>query len=202
MRISFAGDQVGGPPSGWVSRNSDPGQVYHVLSENGRHFLRAVSHGMSIQMGYEKRWPLREYPILRWQWRAEIFPEHSDERIKAGGDSVLGVYVVFGSWPFIKSIKYIWSDTLPVGETFESPFSSKARIIVVRSGRADARKWVTERRDVLADYRRLYGEGCTAPVARGIAILTDADNTRSLAIGDYGGFETLPAGGDAAVLPQ
>ncbi|MGA3174423.1 MAG: DUF3047 domain-containing protein, partial [Syntrophorhabdales bacterium] len=62
---------------------------------------------------------------------------------------------------------------------------------VVRSGRAQAGMWITERRDVLADYRRLFGEN-KSPVARGIAILTDSDNTHSRAVGDYGFIKTLP----------
>jgi hypothetical protein len=51
--------------------------------------------------------------------------------------------------------------------------------------------WITERRDVLADYRRLFGENKSS-VARGIAILTDSDNTHSRAVGDYGFIKTLP----------
>jgi hypothetical protein len=161
-----------------------------VQVEGGEKFLRAVAQDVSVHLGYEKRWPLGEYPILQWQWRAMLFPTHSDERKKAGGDSVLGLYVVFGHWPFFNSIKYIWSDTLPVGESFNSPFSSKARIVVLRSGRALTGTWVAERRDVLSDYRRFFDDRAT-PVATGIGVLTDSDNTHSRAIGDYADIESL-----------
>jgi len=95
------------------------------------------------------------------------------------------VYVVFGGWPIPSSIKYVWSDTLPVGETFDSPHSSKTKVVVVRSGRSMIGKWVTEERNVLADYRGLFGEGENNPTAKGIALLTDSDNTNTRAVGDY-----------------
>lgn len=189
--ITFRGDEIGKPPQGWGARNGDPGQVYIVQSEEGKKYLHAAADGVSVAIGYEKAWPLGEYPVLQWQWRAVTFPSNSDERKKSGSDSALGLYVVFGRWPFIKSIKYIWSDTLPEGETFNSPFASSTKEVVVRSGRAQAGMWITERRDVLADYRRLFGENKSS-VARGIAILTDSDNTHSRAVGDYGFIKTLP----------
>ena len=74
----------------------------------------------------------------------------SDERDKSRNDSVLGLYVIFGHWPFIKTIKYIWSDTLPAGSLFSSPYSSTTRTVVIRSGRSQQGTWVTEKRDVLA----------------------------------------------------
>ena len=70
-------------------------------------------------------------------------------------------------------------------------YSSGAKMVVVRSGRTDMGAWVTEERNVLEDYRHLFGETERNPVARGIAILTDADNTRSHATGDYADIKVL-----------
>ena len=49
---------------------------------------------------------------------------------------------------------------------------------------------MTEKRDVLADYLRIYGEAEKKPVVSGIGILTDADDTHSRSIGDYADFRT------------
>ena len=70
-------------------------------------------------------------------------------------------------------------------------------MIVLRSGPPLDEEWVTETVDVRRDYERLFGE---APGrARGVAVLTDADQTKSRAVGDYGPFRVCPAGpGDAA----
>ena len=184
--LNFEGDEVGKFPSGWSSRDKENMiKTYTVQAEAENKFLHADSRGTSVQIGYEKKWELKDFPILRWRCRAQTFPEGTNEREKSGNDSVLAVYVVFGGWPIPSSIKYVWSDTLPVGETFDSPHSSKTKVVVVRSGRSMIGKWVTEERNVLADYRGLFGEGENNPTAKGIALLTDSDNTNTRAVGDY-----------------
>jgi len=193
IHISFEGSEVGKPPTGWASRNGSAAEVYSARSEGGKTFLHADARGSAVQIGHEIAWSLKELPFLEWQWRAVLFPLNGDERRKATNDSVLGLYVVFGRWPFIKAIKYIWSESLPVDTSLDSPFSSRTKIVVIESGQGLAGRWVTERRDVLADFHRLFGDGETAPAARGIGLLTDADNTNSRAIGDYGDMEMLGA---------
>ena len=161
------------------------GRVYSVQAEDGHQFLHADAKGISVQIGLEKAWGLEEFPILRWRWRARTFPEGTHEREKSGNDCVLSVYVVLGGWPVPFSIKYIWSDTLPAGTAFDSPHSSRTKVFVVRSGRSLAGKWVIEERNVLADYRSLFGKEEKNPSARGILLLTDSDNTMTRAVGDY-----------------
>jgi hypothetical protein len=196
IHISFGTDEIGTFPSGWQSRDKiNMVKVYSVQAEEGTQFLHADALGQSVQIGYEKGWALRELPVLRWQWRALLFPEGSNEREKSGNDSALGIYVVFSYFP-VRVIKYIWSDTLPVGSSFNSPYSSGAKVVVVRSGRTGMGRWVTEKRNVLEDYRHLFGETERNPAARGIAILTDADNTRSHAAGDYADIKILGSNGE------
>jgi len=139
---------------------------------------------------YEKPFALNEYPMLRWKWRAVTFPDGTNEREKKGNDSVLGIYVVFSYWP-VRAIKYVWSDTIPAGSSFDSPHASGAKIVVVASGRESSDAWVTEERNVLEDYRHFFGETEKNPVSKGIAILTDADNTHSHAVGDYAEIEAF-----------
>jgi hypothetical protein len=81
---------------------------------------------------------------------------------------------------------------LPIGTAFNSPYSSGTKIIVVQSGRALTGTWVTEERNVLSDYERFFGKGEKHPVAQGIAILTDSDNTNSCAAGDYAHISIHP----------
>lgn len=184
--LNFENDEAGKFPAGWSSREKENmGRVYSVRAEDGHRFLHADAQGISVQIGHEKTWNLKEFPILRWRWRALVFPEGSDERKRSGNDNVLSVYVVFGGWPIPSSIKYTWSDTPPAGTVFDSPLSGKTKIIVVRSGRSMAGNWVAEERNVLADYRNLFGEGQKNPSARRILLLTDSDNTMTRAVGDY-----------------
>jgi hypothetical protein len=190
FRVDFSADEAGKFPSGWESRDDKGAQTtYVVRSEAGKTFLHADAKGTSVQIGYNKEWQLNDFPMLKWQWRAVLLPVNSNERVKGGNDNALGLYVVFGGWPFVKTLKYIWSETLPVGTSLDSPFTKNTKMIVLRSGRESIGTWVRETRDVLADYRRFFRDKDASPVAKGIAILTDADNTDTRAIGDYADIE-------------
>jgi hypothetical protein len=194
--INFKANEIGKFPSGWESMNgSGATKIYSVRAEGEHTFLRADTSAMAVQIGTEHSWALKDLPVLQWQWRAILFPDGTNERDKNRNDSVLAIYVVFGRLPFINTIKYIWSDTLPVGATFTSPTSSNTKIIVIRSGRAQINTWVTEKRDVFSDYKQLFGEKEKDPVATGIVILTDSDNTATHAIGDYGYIQILGPNG-------
>lgn len=192
IQISFRDCPVNCLPGNWKARDHrSAAQIYAIQRESDCRFIHADSRRTEDPIGCEVRWPLREFPLLQWRWRAIHFPTGSDERVKGRNDSVLGLYVIFGHLPGIKTIKYIWSDTLPVGSSFPSPYSSSTRIVVVRSGRAQQGAWITESRDVLADYVRFYGEEDRKPVALGIGLLTDSDDTNSRAVGDYAEFFAL-----------
>lgn len=196
INMTFNGNELGKFPSGWKSMNGNgAARIYSVKTEGEHTFLHADAPAMAVQVGTEHSWALKDLPVLQWQWRAILFPDNTNERDKNRNDSVLAIYVVFGHLPFINTIKYIWSDTLPVGATFTSPTASNTKIIVIRSGRAQINTWVTEKRDVFADYRQLFGEKEKDPVAAGIVILTDSDNTATHAIGDYGYIQILGSNG-------
>ena len=192
--ITFDSDQVGKLPSGWVSRDQkNMPKVYSVQAEGGEKFLHADAKNLSVQISYAIKWDIKDYPIFRWRWRALTFPTGSNEQGKRGGDSVLGLYVVFSVRPFVTATKYVWSDTLPTGMAFDSPYSSGTKIMVLRSGRANAGVWVTEERNLLSDYEQSFGKGEKHAVAQAIAILTDSDNTHSFAVGDYADISITPS---------
>jgi hypothetical protein len=61
------------------------------------------------------------------------------------------------------------------------------QVRVLRSGTERNGEWVAERANVLEDYRRLFDDDAV-PRPSGIAVLTDSDDTRSNARGDYATF--------------
>jgi hypothetical protein len=196
LHITFAYEEIGKFPSGWVSKNVREAQhIYTIQAENGHKFLHADASNVAVQMGYEHQWPLKDFPVLQWQWRADVFPEGSNEHEKKGNDSALAVYVIFGHWPFYKAIKYIWSETVARGQSFPSPSFRNARLVVLESGQSSRGSWVTESRNILSDYRELFGPADAMPDVKGIALLSDSDSTHTRAIGDYGDIQALPANG-------
>jgi Protein of unknown function (DUF3047) len=182
----FGRDQAGEFPADWKPKDDTARRVYHVREESGLRFVRAIAEGTGSQMGREFAWDLKTHPVLAWRWRPRAFPTGSDERESGRNDSALGVYAVFPhSMMTVKTVKYVWSRDVPVGTT-ASASGGLTRMIVRRSGPAPDGRWVAEAVDVAADYRRLFGEAPGAP--RGIAVLTDADQTQSRAEGDYADF--------------
>ena len=186
---TFADSQIGQFPTGWRARKDAGKAVYTVQEEGGLRFLRAVSSGLGIQAGREYEWDLTKYPVLAWSWRPRLFPQGADERESAKNDSPLAVYMTVPhsriSGP--KAVKYIWSERVPVGTRLSSNMGL-TQVLVLRTGPpSDPTQWVEERVNALEDYTRLFGEPPAAKPA-GIAVLTDADDTRSRAEGDYARF--------------
>ncbi len=183
----FSKGKVGELPPGWKLREDEGQGVYTLQEEGGRRFLHAASRGIGVQAGKQIEWDLTRYPILQWSWRPVEFPKGSDERKSSTNDSAVSVYAVFPhtKWS-VKSVKYIWSAVVPVGTHLTSS-RGLTQVRVLRSGAQGARQWVDERANVLEDYRK-YFETNDVPKPSGIAVLTDSDDTKSSAQGDYANF--------------
>jgi hypothetical protein len=81
-------------------------------------------------------------------------------------------------------LNYVWDNRLPPGTVLRSPYTDRVRMIVVRSGNAEAGRWVEESRNVLDDYRRAFGG--EPPAIAGIAVMTDTDDTGESATAWFG----------------
>jgi hypothetical protein len=183
----FSKSTIGQFPSGWKPRTDEGTELYKVQEEGRLRFLRATSRGEGVQAAREIPWDLSAYPMLAWSWRPREFPKAADE--KAGkNDSVLAVYMMVphSAVRGPKALKYIWSERVPVGTQLTSN-GDLTQVRVLRNGTAGLNKWTEERVNVLADYRKRFGESGT-PKPAGIAVLTDSDDTKSTASGDYAKF--------------
>jgi hypothetical protein len=183
----FSKSRVGEFPLGWKPLKDEGKEVYRVADEGGRHFLRAISQGFGVQAGRgTEQWNLATHPILAWAWRPREFPRGADERTSAGNDSALAVYmaVPYSKIRGPKAMKYVWSEKVPVG----TPLSSNGgltQVRVLRSGPPASRDaWVEERVNALENWQAAFKES-EIPKLGGIAVLTDADDTKSTAAGDY-----------------
>jgi hypothetical protein len=74
---------------------------------------------------------------------------------------------------------YVWDTTEPLGTVCRSEKSGTVTYFVIRSGTADLGKWLTERRNVCEDYKRVYNEDCEPASAVSVAI--DSNDTSSTA---------------------
>jgi hypothetical protein len=184
---NFSKGKVGEFPPDWKPRKDSGRDVYSIQEKDGLRFLHALAKGLGIQAARQHEWDPKAYPILAWSWRPVEFPAGSDERQSKTNDSAVSVYAVFPHSPVsVKSLKYIWSAVVPVGTRLTSS-GGLTQVLVIRSGTEKKGAWTEEGVNVLENYKKFFEEADT-PKASGIAVLTDSDDTKSVAQGDYANF--------------
>lgn len=172
--------------AGWESKEFKGKTDYRLVRESGNVVIQAYSKGTASGLVKKVKLDPHLFRYLSWSWKIGGTMAKGDEKKKAGDDYAARVYVVFPGRFFwqTRTINYVWANHLPKEESISNPFSSHTKMVAVESGPAKAGQWVTEHRDILADYRRLFGN---EPGELGtVAIMTDTDNTGSEAIAWYG----------------
>lgn len=184
-------DKIWEGRSGWRYSKTKKSDVYYlILEEDNNHYLNAKTKGGAVNFGREAKVTFRGREIktsvrlfqkLRWRWRVHDLPEGSDETDSGKNDSAAAVRLIFGTSILSgKSLKYIWSATLPKGTVIPS---DRQHVIVLRSGTEDLGKWVWEEVNAYQDYRLLFG-GDPRPVDV-LGLLTDSNNTETVVEADY-----------------
>jgi hypothetical protein len=174
-----------GVPPEWAKQGwGSPAYDFTVAEVDGRKALHMKSDADSSNVNKDIRGTVRlsETPILEWDWKVAALPKGADARRAETDDEAAQLYVVWPRFPqAVRSqiIGYIWDSTAPVGTVFKSKKSGTVTYIVVRSGPKDLGKWVTERRNVREDFKRVYGEEPEDP--GGISIGIDSDDVKGTA---------------------
>ena len=180
-----------GIPDGWKGGQTwgFPKHDFTIVDNDGRRtlHLRSTDETSTVSRDIKGKVKLKETPILEWSWKVVTLPKGADSRSKQTDDQAAQLYV---SWPrFPQAVRsriigYIWDTTAPQGLFVESEKTGTVTYVVVRSGPGELGKWLTERRNVVEDYRKIYGEEPDNPGAVSIAI--DSDDTHSTAEAFFG----------------
>lgn len=184
-----------------LPQQTKPFTRFSVVTLDGQRVLRVEApasygnlvHGLNEDVGKHQ---------LAWRWRLEQAPTGADLRRRDGDDIGIKVCAMFdlatSAVPFVErqvlriarlratellpaaSICYVWDTRLPPGTVLDNAFTRRIRQIVLRGPETATGSWVSERRDVWADFRRLFADEAEAvPPMVGVAIGADADNTQS-----------------------
>jgi len=184
---NFSKGKLGEFPPDWKPRKDSGRGIYSIQEMDGLRFLRALAKGLGIQAARPYEWDPKAYPMLAWSWRPVEFPAGSDERQSKSNDSAVSVYAVFPHTPWsVKTLKYIWSAVVPVGTRLSSS-AGLTQVLVIRNGTDRRGGWSEEQVNIFEDYKKFFEEAET-PKPVGIAVLTDSDDTKSTAQGDYANF--------------
>ena len=200
---------VGAAPSApWkvvgLPQQTKPFTRFSVVDIDGK---RAVKIEADLSYGNIVH-PLKEVAApaqLSWQWRIEKPIEAADLREKRGDDTAVKVCVFFDmpldNVPFTDrqllrvargktselvptaTVCYVWDAKLAAGTTLDNAFTRRMRYMVLESGTDRLNKWVAEKRDVGADFLKLFSDEIrTVPPILGVAVGADSDNTQSKSV--------------------
>ncbi len=154
-----------------------------VLQVSTRNSASALIHEIEVS-------PI-DYPLIRWRWKIAATIPSGNAKKKSKDDYPARIYVIFPHFfkPLSRTINYIWANQLKINEVVPSPYFSRSVMVAVESGNQRAGEWVEEERNLLEDYRRIFGEEPT--LVGGIAIMSDSDDTGESALAWYDDLRLL-----------
>jgi hypothetical protein len=175
---------------------------FEVVQQDGHRVLRVEADGSYGNLVHATQVPLSAGTTLAWRWRVDEFVQDADLRTRSGDDGAAKLCVFFdfptdrlslgertrlalvrrttGEEVPSETLCYVWDKKEPKGTELVNAFTKRMRMIVLESGPASvAGTWLAERRNLLADYKRAFGDeaGDTMPDVVAVAISADSDNT-------------------------
>jgi hypothetical protein len=196
------------PPAPWgfvgLPGQTKPKTRFSVVEVDGRKAVRVEAQESYGNIVHPMKFTGPK-ATLAWQWKVETGIPGADLRQRQGDDTAVKVCVSFDMplelVPFVErqlqkiaqgktsdpvpnaTVCYVWDTNLPIGTELDNAFTRRMRYIVLESGPAKIGQWKSEKRDVMADFTKLFGaESPKVPPIMGIAIGADADNTKSRSV--------------------
>lgn len=196
-------------PVGWeplLFKKIDAHTSYRHIVEDGVGVIRADSKASSSGLVYKEVIDPNQWPVISWRWKVDRVLAAGDASKKSGDDYPARLYITFaydrnkvgfwesvkfdtvkliyGEYPPINALTYIWANKMAKESLVANPYTSRVQMIAVESGVEHVGIWRNASRNIVADYRKAFGED--PPAISGIAIMTDTDNTGEEATAWYG----------------
>ena len=151
--------------------------------------LRSAKSSFALQRDVEV--DPSQMPYLTWRWKVTQLPAGGDFRHASTDDQAAQVLVAFSDR---KVLTYLWDTTAPKGSAASSSDIPLVHIfaVVCESGAEQVNRWVSENRNVAADYQRAYGK--PAPPVKGLRLQINSQHTGTTAESYFGevAFRSTP----------
>lgn len=161
---------------GWEEQSFEGQTRYSLQHLQGRSALLAECAQSASGLYWKRDIDLVATPWLHWSWKTDAPYAGLEERSRRGDDFIARIYVVRESlltpWRSM-ALNYVWSGSEPAGADWKNPFTSRAHMLVVRSGSAEG--WQQEARNVREDFQRLFGVDLKRVSV--VALMSDCDNS-------------------------
>jgi hypothetical protein len=171
--------------------------VYTIVDDGGHQCLKAESHASASALVYRKTFNVYEYRNVKWRWKVDRVYKKGKTCSKAGDDYPIRVYVLFeydpdkagfferlkfnlaksiyGYYPPQSSLTYVWANKEQPETIVTSPYTKRAKMVLLQMGPKNVGTWQDEEIDILRDYQKAFG--VPPPDRARIAIMNDSDNT-------------------------
>ena len=183
---------------------------FGIVDLEGERVLRVASDRSYGNLTHELAdLNLEAQATLRWKWRLDQPLPDADLRRKDGDDVALKVCALFdmpldrlgwvernllvlarkvsGEHLPSATLCYVWDNHLPAGTVQPNVYTRRVRYMVLNSGDAQQRQWITHERRLAMDFLLAFGsETDSVPPLIAIVVGADSDNTGGTSLGFVG----------------
>jgi hypothetical protein len=172
----------------WESHEFNDETTYVLRTENDGKVLQAMSKASASGMFNKTKVDIKKYPYLNWRWKVNKPLENLNEEQKSGDDYAARIYVlVSDGWFFwqTKALNYVWSSREQSPESWPNAYAPDNTLMMPLRNNSDGlAQWHVEKRNIQEDLKAWLGK--TYEEVEAIAIMTDADDSKSSAEAMYG----------------
>lgn len=180
--------------------------VYDFDQQDGRRALTAKAGTSASMMRRDLNIPAADLTDLSFSWQVPQLIESADLAERDLDDSPVRIVLTFegdkskfsaknamlselalvmtGEPLPYATLMYVWCNKRPAESVVVNPRTDRIRSLVVESGKKNLRQWRDYKRNIRADFKKIYGEKPGKLLS--IAIMTDSDNTKTQVSAAYG----------------
>lgn len=143
--------------------NQNDGSCVHFTSQNSSF---ALEHSVEVNPA--------DLPFLSWRWKVTRLPQTGDFRRSSTDDQAAQLLVAFSDR---RVLSYLWDSNAPKGTMRQASAIPLVHVfaVVCESGPSEMNRWVSETRNVAADYERAFGR--PAPRIKGLRLQINTQHT-------------------------
>ena len=187
-----------------------PSQFDFTL-EDGRNAIAARAHSSASMLRQSMQIAPGELGTLKFSWKLPDLIQYADMSIREYDDSPVRVVLAFDGdrtqlsaknamlselaqvltgepLPYA-TLMYVWCNECEPGKVIANPHTDRIRKLPLESGPGKLNRWMDYERSIRADFVAAFGEEPGALTS--ISIMTDTDNTKSVARAFYGPVQLL-----------
>jgi len=181
--LNSASLSAGRLPSEWEIKVNHGRPDVSVCSDDAGPCVRLKSVKASFALERSVDVNPTETPYLTWRWKVTQLPTRGDFRRASTDDQAAQVLVAFADR---RVLTYIWDSSAPKGTADYASSIPLVHVfaVVCESGGSAANRWLSENRNVSADYEHAYGK--PAPRVKGLRIQINSQHTGSVAESYFG----------------